>query len=311
MAEAILFASDIDDPAPWRDVLAKGFPELEFRVWPELGRPEEILYALIWKIQGGVLGTLPNLRAIFALGAGVDQILVDPAFPRHIPLARLVEAGLAEQMSEYAIFAALYFHRRMGEYFAQQSRREWNRLPTIHPAARTVGVMGLGNLGGDAARKLSAIGYRTIGWSRTEKHLPGVECFAGPERQADFLRQSEILINLLPLTDATRGILGRALFAQLPDGACIVHLGRGVHLVEQDLLDGLDTGKLGGAMLDVFPLEPLPKDHLFWSHPKIVVTPHISTQPIAELARRQVVENFRRIAAGQSLIGLVDPDVGY
>lgn len=311
MTAAILFSSDIDNPEPWRAVIAQNFPELEFRVFPEIGRTEDIRYALIWKIADGVLGTLPNLRAIFALGAGVDQILVDPAFPRHLPLARLVEAGLAEQMSEYAVFATLYFHRNMAGYFEQQRRREWNMLPARHPAERRVGVMGLGILGADAARKLALLGFQTMGWSRTRKHLSGIDCFAGEEQRALFLARSEVLINLLPLTGATRGILSRALFDALPDGAFIVHLGRGGHLVEKDLLDALDSGKLGGAMLDVFPQEPLPRDHPFWAHPKIIVTPHISTQPIAALATRQVVENVRRAASGESLIGLVDPNTGY
>jgi glyoxylate/hydroxypyruvate reductase A len=311
MTDAILFASDIDDPAPWRAAIGKAFPALEFRVFPEIGRIEEIRYALVWKIAGGVLSTLPNLRAVFALGAGVDQILIDPHFPRHLPLARLVEAGLAEQMSEYAIFATLYFHRNMAAYFAQQRRREWRMLASRLPAERTVGVMGLGVLGGDAARKLAMIGFTTLGWSRTPKTLPDIQCFAGEAEQAAFLARSEILINLLPLTPRTRGILGRPLFEALPKGAFIVHLGRGGQLVEADLLAALDSGRLGGAMLDVFPQEPLPPDNPLWSHPKIVVTPHASTLPIAALAMRQVVENIRRVGAGDRLVGLVDPAVGY
>jgi glyoxylate/hydroxypyruvate reductase len=311
VTDAILFASDIDDPAPWRAAIGERFPALEFRVFPEIGRAEDICYGLIWKIKSGVLKTLPNLRATFALGAGVDQILIDPDFPRHLPLARLVDAGLAEQMSEYAIFATLYFHRQMAAYFAQQQRQEWNVLPNRHPADRGVGVMGLGMLGADAARKLSAIGFQTMGWSRTQKQLPGVECFAGAEQLAPFLARSEVLINLLPLTGATRGILGRPLFEALPDGAFIVHLGRGGQLVEPDLLAALDSGKLGGAMLDVFPHEPLPPGHPIWTHPKIVVTPHASASPIAAMAMAQVVENIRRVTAGERLLGLVDPDVGY
>jgi glyoxylate/hydroxypyruvate reductase A len=311
VTDAILFASDIDDPAPWRAVMAERFPRLEFRIFPEIGRIEDIRYALVWKIKAGVLKTLPNLRAIFALGAGVDQILIDPEFPRHLPLARLVEAGLAEQMSEYAIFATLWFHRQMARYLAQQQLQEWNPLPGRHPAERGVGVMGLGVLGADAATKLQAIGFRTLGWSRTQKQLPGIECFAGPEGLAPFLKGSEVLINLLPLTASTRGILGRTLFEALPDGAFIVHLGRGGQLVVEDLIAALDSGKLGGAMLDVFPQEPLPRGHPLWSHPKVVVTPHASTSPIAALAMRQVVENIRRVDAGETLIGLVDPDVGY
>jgi glyoxylate/hydroxypyruvate reductase A len=308
---AILFASDIDDPAPWRAAIAERFPELEFRVFPELGRIDDIEYALVWKIAGGVLARLPQLRAIFALGAGVDQILIDPLFPRHLPLARLVEAGLAEQMSEYAILGTLYFHRHMAEYLAQQRRREWRMLPGRHPAERKVGVMGLGILGGDAVRKLATIGFATAGWSRTRKTLPGIECFAGDGELPAFLARTEILINLLPLTAATRGILAAPLFDRLPDGAAILHMGRGAQLLPEDLLAALDRGKLAGAMLDVFPEEPLPQQSPLWEHPKIVVTPHVSTQPIAELAMRQVVDNIGRSRRGERLIGLVDPAAGY
>jgi glyoxylate/hydroxypyruvate reductase A len=214
-------------------------------------------------------------------------------------------------MSEYAIFATLYFHRQMPAYFAQQKRQEWRMLPGRHPAERGVGVMGLGMLGADAAKKLQVIGFRTAGWSRTPKQLPGIECFAGPDQLAPFLERSEVLINLLPLTPSTRGILGKALFDRLPDGAFIVHLGRGGQLVVDDLIAALDSGKLGGAMLDVFPQEPLPQGHPLWTHPKVVVTPHASTAPIASLAMGQVVENIRRVGAGEPLIGLVDPAVGY
>src|SRR5208282_2603491 len=163
--KAILFGSDFDAPLPFREVFAREFPELDFRIWPDAGRVEDIEYALIWKIDDGVLRTLPNLRAILALGAGVDQILKDPAFPAHVVLYRLLDAGLAAQMSEYAIHAVLDVHRRMAEYRAQQRRREWRRLDAVHPSERTVGVMGLGVLGADLARKLSVLGFRTIGWS--------------------------------------------------------------------------------------------------------------------------------------------------
>lgn len=311
MARAILFASDIDDPKPWREAVAARFPELDFRVWPALGRAEEIRYALVWKIADGVLRTLPGLRAIFALGAGVDQILIDPEFPRDVPLARLVGAGLAEQMSEYVLLGTLYFHRQLDAYLAQQRRCEWRKLAAVEPGERRVGIMGLGVLGSDAARKLAALGFKVRGWSRTPKSLPGVTSFAGEAERTAFLAECEILVNLLPLTEATRGILAQPLFDQLPDGAALVHAGRGRQLVEGDLVAALDRGKLVGAMLDVFAEEPLPPDHPFWRHPRVIVTPHASTQPIAALALDQVVENIRRIEAGETPIGLVDPEIGY
>ena len=202
--KAILFGSDFDDPAPFQALCAREFPALDFRVWPAAGRIEDIEYALIWKIDDGVLGTLPNLKAILALGAGVDQILKDPAFPTHVPLYRLIDAGLAVQMSEYAIHAVLDIHRRMADYRAQQLRRQWLRLAPIDPSECCVGVMGLGVLGAHLAQKLAALDFRTLGWSRTPKSLAGVECFHGRAGMAGFLAASEIMIVLLPLTPETQ-----------------------------------------------------------------------------------------------------------
>ena len=190
-------------------------------------------------------------------------------------------------------------------------RCEWRKLAAMAPGGRRVGIMGLGVLGSDAARKLAALGFAVRGWSRTRKSLPGIASFTGEAERDAFLAECEILVNLLPLTEATRGILAQPLFDRLPDGAAVIHAGRGRQLVEQDLVAALDRGKLAGGMLDVFAEEPLPPHHPFWRHPKVIVTPHASTQPIAALAMDQVVENIRRVEAGADPIGLVDPDIGY
>ncbi len=310
-AKAILFGSDFDDPAPFRAVCARRFPALEFRVWPEVGRREDIEYALIWKIGDGVLGTLPNLKAILALGAGVDQILKDPGFPREVPLYRLIDAGLAAQMSEYAIHGVLELHRRMAVYRAQQASRTWHRHPPIDPSELRVGIMGLGVLGADLARKLVLLGFRTLGWSRTPKSLEGVRTFHGRAGLDEFLAASEIAIVLLPLTPETIGIVNRQTLARLPRGAALINIARGRHVVEADLLAALDAGHLSRAILDVFHDEPLPPAHPFWSHPRVSLTPHIAAQPIAELAMEQILENLRRLEAGEPPLGLVDPAVGY
>lgn len=307
---AILFSSDIDNPALWRRMVEAEFPELEFRAWPDLGEPADVRYALVFRIKDGVLKSLPNLRAVVALGAGVDQILKDPDFPRHVPLIRLLGAGLAEQMSEYGVYAVLHFHRRMGEYLQQQVEREWRMLEAVPPSHRTVGIMGLGQFGGDLAHKLALLGFKVLGWSRNARAMQGVTCFDFDGRD-EFLARSEILINLLPLTAETRGVLGRELFFSLPRGAYVVNMGRGAHLVEPDLLAAVDDGQIAGAMLDVFSEEPLPKAHPFWVHPRIIVTPHIAAQPVAEVALSQVAENLRALERGDMPDGRVDPDRGY
>jgi glyoxylate/hydroxypyruvate reductase A len=308
---SILFFSIDDPPEPWRVALARALPDMPFRIWPEAGDLREVRYALVWKPPAGMLETLPNLKAILSLGAGVDHLLLDPELPRNVPVVRMVDAGYADQMSEYALYAVLHFHRRMGEYREQQRRAQWQPLEAVPVAQRTVGVMGAGVLGGDFIRKLAPLGFRIRVWSRTRKALAGAESFSGPEGLAPFLAGTQILVNFLPLTPHTRDILNAKTLGLLPRGACIVNIARGAHLVEADLLAALDTGHIGGAMLDVFAQEPLPAEHPLWSHPRVVVTPHIAGQAIAELMVSQMVDNIRRIERGETAHGLVDLARGY
>jgi glyoxylate/hydroxypyruvate reductase len=307
----LLFSSDLDDPEHWRRIFARHRPDIGFRVWPQPGDRSAITHALVWKIPGGALAQMPNLRAVFALGAGVDQILSDPDFPRHVPLFRLVDAGLREQMTEYALYGVLHWHRRMREYAALSAAGKWQRLEAVHPSQRTIAVMGLGVFGADLARKLCAMGFQVSGWSRTRKVIEGVECYAGNPDLPAFLARAEVLVNLLPLTDATRGILSAQLFAQLPGNGALIHLGRGGHLVESDLIDALDTNRLDWAMLDVFPVEPLPSGSPLWAHPRVLVTPHIAAQTIGDSAEEQILGNFLKFERGEQPAGRVDLSIGY
>jgi glyoxylate/hydroxypyruvate reductase A len=307
----LVFYSDVDDPRPWRSALTQSIPELGFRVWPDAGQLEEIEYALVWRPPAGMLRQLPRLKAILSLGAGVDHIFADPELPRRVPITRMVDAGLAAQMSEYALYGVLHFHRSMDRYAEQQRRGEWRQLPAMSAHERSVGVMGLGVLGGDFARKAAALGFRVLGWSRSPKELPGVATYSGIAALPDFLAQTQILVNFLPLTPQTERILDAKLFGQLPRGACLINIARGAHLVEVDLLDALASGGIAGAMLDVFAREPLPPAHPFWTHPRVIVTPHIAAQAIASLMVEQVVDNIRRVERGEAPIGLVDIERGY
>jgi glyoxylate/hydroxypyruvate reductase A len=307
----LLFYSDTDAPEPWREALALELPEVEFRIWPDVGEPARVSYALVWRPQPGLLASLPNLKAILSLAAGVDHVLLDPQLPEKVPIVRMVDAGLASQMSEYALYGVLHFHRSMQQYAEQQRRAVWRQLSAVPASRRTVGVMGLGVLGGDFVRKLVPLGFKVLGWSRTPKNLPGVTTFHGPGGLSAFLGQTEILANFLPLTSDTKGILSASTFGQLPRGACIINIARGAHLDERDLLAALDQGQVGGAMLDVFQREPLPPEHPFWHHPRAIITPHVAAQAIAELMVAQVIDNIRRIERGQRPLGLVDRRRGY
>ena len=307
---ALLFCSNEDDPVAWRAALLARLPDLDFRVWPATGAAEDIDAALVWLPPPGLLASLPRLRAVLSLGAGVDRMLADPTLP-DVPLCRMVDPSMTTSMSEIALLHALRYHRDLDTYDHQQRGALWRfRLPKP-PRATTVGVMGLGVLGTDAAATLARHGFTVRGWSRSPRTIAGVACHAGEAGLAPFLDRLDVLVCLLPLTAETEGILDARLFARLPAGARLVNLARGRHLVEQDLLDALATGRLAHATLDVFTTEPLPPDHVFWRHPRITVTPHAASYSLPETGADIVVENLRRLAAGAPLLHTVDRARGY
>lgn len=308
---ALLFKSDSDRVEWWKQELGRRLPDLELRVWPAVGDPRDIEFALVWNLKPGVLRTFPNLRAIFSLGAGVDHLLADPKLPKGVPICRVIDQNLTERMSEYVVLHTLRYHRRQPECDALQRKAEWREIYTPLAAERGVGIMGLGELGADAARKLVGLGFKVMGWSRRPKSIARVESFHGPRGLELFLRQSEILVCLLPLTPETKGILCHRIFAALPKGAALINAARGGHLVEEDLLAALDSGQIAYATLDVFHQEPLPPAHPFWRHPRITVTPHVASITDPRTVADLVAENVRRHRAGASLLHVVDPEVGY
>ena len=307
----LLYRSQSDAAALWLAELRKFIPDLEMRVFPEVGDPKDIDAALVWKPQPGLLASLPNLKLIVSLGAGVDHLLADATTPRHVPIARLVDPYMTEAMSEYVLTQVLRIHRQDFAYRAQQSARVWRELPQPNAFERRVGVLGLGELGSDAARKLAVLGFKVAGWSRRERRLPGMDSFHGPDGLIALARRSDILVCLLPLTRETTGILDARLFAAMPKGGAIVNAARGQHLVEADLLAALESGQLSAAVLDVFAEEPLPAEHPLWTHPKIIVTPHAAAATHAPTAAAGVAENLRRLGDGRPLINLIDPASGY
>ncbi|WP_119169372.1 2-hydroxyacid dehydrogenase [Algihabitans albus] len=308
---ALLFKSDVDRPDSWIPALRTALPGMEVRKWPEVGDPAEIDYALVWQPPEGFLASLPHLKAILSIGAGIDHLTRDPKLPRHLPLVRMVEPGLTSGMTEFVVMQSLFHHRRLLDYLDQQDRKVWRELAPVAAWQRRVGVMGLGELGADAVDRLVRLRFDVAGWSRSRRALPGAACFAGQEELPAFLARSDILVCLLPLTEETDSILNAQLFAQLPKGACVINVGRGEHLVEQDLLAALETGQIDSATLDVFRDEPLPPDSPFWSHPRVVVTPHIASMTIPETAAEAMAEAIRTLEAGGTPPGLVDLARGY
>ncbi|HMR33590.1 MAG TPA: glyoxylate/hydroxypyruvate reductase A [Geminicoccaceae bacterium] len=307
---AVLFCSADDDPVAWRRALREQIPGIDLRIWPDMGDPEEIEAALVWLPPPGLLAGLPQLRAVLSLGAGVDSLLADPTLP-DVPLCRMVDPSMTSGMAELVLTLALLYHRRLDVYEAQQARRLW-RMVLPQPASATrVGIMGLGELGGPAARLLARHGFTVRGWCRAPRQVEGVTVFAGEGELEGFLRGSDILVCMLPLTAGTEGILCARTLAQLPRGARLINVARGRHLVEADLLAALDDGQLAHATLDVFRTEPLPAEHAFWAHPRIRVLPHTASYSQAEIAAEVVAENLRRLESGRPLVNLVDRQRGY
>ena len=308
---ALLFHSSVDSAARWSAELVRLRPGLDIRVWPQIGDPAVIDYALVWRPEPGLLAGLPNLKLILSLGAGVDHILADPQLPSGVPIVRLVDPYLTEAMSEYVVLQVLRLHRQDLDYRTQQQAGVWRELSQKNADERPVGILGFGEIGQEAARKLAHLGFPVTGWGRRERTVAGFVTLAGAAGLSRLLGQSEILICLLPLTSETQGILNARTFALLPRGAALVNAGRGGHLVEADLMPALDQGQLSAAALDVFLEEPLPPDHPFWRHPRILVTPHIAGTTNPATAAAIVLATIRRFEEGRPLLNRVDPTQGY
>jgi glyoxylate/hydroxypyruvate reductase len=272
--------------------------------------------ALVWKPPAAFFAEQRALKLVFNLGAGVDALLAMPSFPRDVSLLRLEDAGMSEALGEYVLTAVLRVYRGFDLYAAQQRAAQWTPLPLRDRSDYRIGVLGLGVIGGAIARTLAAHGFGVRGFSRTPRSIDGVTCLAGAldpaaEPCARFLDRLDVLVSVLPLTDANRGALNAALFARLAPGAHLVNVGRGGHLVQTDLLAALDTGQLGAATLDVFDSEPLPPAHSFWSRPEILVTPHISAITQLAPSAQQVAAKLAAWARGEAVSGQVDRARGY
>jgi glyoxylate/hydroxypyruvate reductase A len=309
--QALLVSTKPATMQVWREELLALDPTLDIRLFPETGPVEDITAAVTWNHPPADLHRYPNLRLLISMGAGVDHLFRPPGPPPGVAVVRLVDRLLTTAMSEYVMLAVLRHHRQDAGYRALQAARVWQELPAPDTEATRIGIMGLGNLGTDAARKLAALGFQVAGWSRTAKALPGIETFAGEAGLMPFLARTDILVCLLPLTPATEGIINARTLAALPRGAYVINAARGGHVVEEDLLAALDEGHVSGATLDVFRTEPLPAEHPFWGHPKVILTPHAASITIPRSVAPQVVDNLARLREGRPLTNVVDVAVGY
>ena len=310
---AILVAADFDarEWAAWWPCLEAALPGE--RLVRERGdcRAGEIDIALVANPPQGALQGLAALKLIQSLWAGVDKLLADATVPTDVPLARMVDPAMNTAMVETVLWAVLSLHRGFFGYAAQQRAAHWKQQPWQRADEVSVAVLGLGQMGRAAALALAARGYRVAGWSTRETHVDGVRTHAGAAALAQVLAEAQIVVNLLPLTPATRGIVNAATLAQLPRGASLVNLARGAHVVEADLLAALASGHIAHAVLDVFHTEPLPQTHAFWSHPQVTVLPHVAAPTDPRSAARVAADNVLALREGRALSHRVDRSKGY
>ncbi|CRG50645.1 glyoxylate/hydroxypyruvate reductase GhrA [Yersinia wautersii] len=311
----IIYYHPFLDAKQWLSGVQSRLPGAAIRQWRR-GDTQPADYALVWQPPHEMLANRAELKGIFVLGAGVDAILDQErrypgTLPAGVPLVRLEDTGMSLQMQEYAVSCVLRYFRRMDEYQLQQQQKQWQSLEPHQRDHFTVSILGAGVLGKSVAHKLVEFGFHVRCWSRTPKQIDGVASFAGDDQLPAFLQGTQLLINLLPNTPETAGILNQSLFSQLNANAYVINIARGAHLQERDLLAAMNAGNVAAATLDVFAEEPLPSMHPFWTHPRITITPHIAAITLPDIAMDQVVANIHAIEAGREPVGRVDVVRGY
>jgi glyoxylate/hydroxypyruvate reductase A len=297
------------DADTWRAAFAHALPEAQVTCWPDVRG--QVDYAAVWKPPPEFFIRQPAIKAIFNLGAGVDSLLRVATLPPDVPIVRLEDAGMAIQMAEYVALAVLAAYRGERTYARQQREERWEPHARIDKQDFAIGLLGVGVLGQAVAAALAPFGFAVNGWCRSAKTLPGIRVFAGADALAEFLRQSRVLVCLLPSTNDTRNLLDRTRLLQLPRGAHLINIARGDIVVDADLVSVLDEGHLSGATLDVFREEPLPAGHPFWHHPAIVVTPHVAALTLVDDSVAQIAAKIRRFEQGLAVSGVIDRRLGY
>ena len=305
---AILLIRNDKDYQPWIDAFHKFDPAIEV-VTPETANDtSKVEMAMTWKAPNGSFKGFDNLKVVGSLGAGVDHLFADPSLPQDVKLTRVVDDKLSGDMEEFVLALCLNHIKNLHIY--SQPTNEWKPLPYSRVENVYVGILGFGTLGQAVGKKLKAVGFQVSGWSNTLKNVAGIESYSHDQLD-DFLENLNIIVCLLPLTDKTRKILNTKLFDKLPKDTYLINVARGGHLNEEDLLSSLDKGHLSGASLDVFNQEPLPEDHPFWKHPKILITPHVASNSNPPTVVEQIVENYRRMKNSEDLKNRVSRERKY
>jgi len=300
----------IGSAGAWRQTLKEQLPDLDVRVWPEAGDVAEIEYLAFMHPDFDALPTFPNLKAMFSRSAGVESFINHPRFPR-VPLGKVEPPGGDPMMTEYVVMHVLRLHRDMPGYQAAQANREWRRARIVRPDERRIGFLGYGMMARAPALILRSLEFKVSAWVRRPRPADEFPIYHGWDQLEAFLSQTDIAVCLLPLTRETEGIFCARTFAMMPKGAMLINVGRGKHVIDQDLISALDSGQLSYAALDALWPEPLPKDSPLWLHPKVTIMPHVARRPTVAQLVTQIAANIRSLESGGSLLQQVDVGLGY
>lgn len=308
---ALVIVSETLNLQPWIAALKKADPEVEVITLQELKDPGQVEFALAWNHRTGIFREFPNLKTISSMGAGVDHLMKDPDIPKNIRIVRIMDPLLSQDMFEFILALIMSRMKNLHLFNEQQQQKVWKKKRYLRMDQVGIGIMGTGVIGHHVASGLLRVGFNVSGWSRTEGQPTAYRKFFGKNQLKEFFGQTDILVCLLPLTPETRGILNREHLSMLPAGAWVINVGRGGHVVDEELIEVINSGHLDGASLDVFQEEPLPPQHPFWSQPRIHITPHNASLTDPDSVAPQILDNYYRTLRGEALINLVDRDAGY
>src|SRR5690625_1644188 len=295
----------------WTQALKKHAHGFDIQVYPEDTQRESTEFVMSFSPDEDAFSHYPNLKVVASMGAGVQSILNNPSLPRQVQITKVVQPEHQEDIAEFVLALCLNHLRKLMVYTLDKLEKKWEPKTYKRAVDTTVGIMGIGAIGQVIGRKLVKNGFSVKGWSRTKKNLKNIQTFYGDAQKNEFLKGIDILVCILPLTPLTEGILNKKVFQQLNEGAFLINIGRGGQLVEEDLINALENNQLSGAALDVFRQEPLPENHVFWEHKKIMITPHIAGNTHPELAVKDVLRNYKAMKSGKKLIHTVDRERGY
>ena len=308
---SIVLIFENKDPKPWEKMLKEKLPETTIEIYPQVADKTAVDFVICWKPQKDVLTQFPKVKIIQSVGASIDHITNSQKLDKNTVIARIIDPQLSHDMWEFLLTAVLSQLKNSQQYIKNQQTNNWKQLEYRSIKNTTIGILGLGKIGGYVAEKFAVMGFDVCGWSNSKKELLNVQSFAGQAAFDNFIKTPDFLINLLPLTKETEGILNKDTLRKTKKGLFLINVGRGEHLVEKELLNLLDSSQVSGALLDVFKQEPLPKNHPFWVHPNIQITPHVASLTNVETAVDQIVENYQRFTKNIKLQHTVSLKKGY